>query len=127
MLYWGEGYKGDDLNPAKQVDFANSDPEMILLFMNFLRSVYVLDEKRFRVYLYCYSNQNIPKIIKFWSKLAGIPRSQFTKPYVRSDYKVDGRVMKHGMVHIRYCDKKLLIDIMELIGEYKKEFNAPIV
>ncbi len=123
MLYLAEGYK---TIKSAGIDFANSDSEMILLFMNFLRSIYLLDEKRFRVLLYCYSNQNIPKMIKFWSKLSGIPKSQFTKPYVRSDYKIDGRVMEHGMVHIRYCDKKLLIDIMQLIGEYKKEFNAPI-
>lgn len=124
MLYWAEGYKSIK---SRGVDFANSDPEMVLMFVNFLRSMYELDEKRFRVLLYCYSNQNILNIIKFWSKLTGISKRQFTKPYVRNDYKENGRVMKYGMIHVRYGDKKLLVDLMRLIREYKKRFNAPIV
>src|ERR1700733_6822949 len=65
MLYWGEGYKGNERLPANTVDFANSDNKMILLFLKFLRSVFALDEKRLRIYLYCYSNQDILKIIDF--------------------------------------------------------------
>ena len=43
------------------VDFANSDKDMIIMFMQFLRKVCGVDEKRLRVYSYFYSNQNIEK------------------------------------------------------------------
>lgn len=116
MLYWAEGYKGGE--DAAAVDFANSDPSMIKIFLVFLRNVFKLDEKKFRIYLYCYSDQDIPVLIKYWSKQARIPASQFSKPYVRTDFKVDGRKMKYGMIHIRYHDKKLLLELKNMIQSY---------
>lgn len=124
MLYFAEGYKTEK---SSGIDFANSDPDMINIFINFLRSNYVLDESRFRILLYCYSNQNIKNLIKFWSKLTCISKGQFSKPYVRNDFRTAGRTMKYGMVHLRYSDKKLLIDLKRIIREYIKEFNAPVV
>ncbi len=116
MLYWCEGYKTSISNG---IDFANSDPEMIQSFVYFLREIYKVDEKRFRILLYCYSDQNIPNLINFWSKLTGISKKQFTQPYVRNDFKKYGRKMKYGMVHIRYADKKLFLSIMESIEQVK--------
>ncbi len=122
MLYWGEGYKGDNKNPAKLIDFANSDVDMILLFLRFLRNNYILDESKFRVLLYCYSDQNINKLIDFWSKCTNISYKQFIKPYVRKDYKTDGRKMKYGLIHIRYHDKKLLLEIKKMIDSYRSKY-----
>lgn len=119
MLYWAEGYKSEK---SMSVDFANSDPKMVSVFMSFLRSLYNLDESRFRILLYCYSNQKIEPLISFWSKLTKIPKKQFTKPYVRTDFRENGRVMKYGMIHVRYSDKKLLIDLMQKMGYYIESF-----
>lgn len=119
MLYWAEGHKSDK---SGGIDFANSDPEMIRIFMSFLRSAYTLDEKRFRAFIYCYANQNISKLAAFWSRLTGIPKRQFTKPYIRDDFRQNGRVMQYGMIHVRYSDKKLLIDLKKRISEYKMKF-----
>lgn len=115
-LYWAEGYK---TSRASGVDFANSDPSMIAMFMKFLRTCYNLDSTRFRISLYCYSDQDIPKIMNYWSKLTGIPKSQFQKPYVRQDFRTDGRKMPYGLIHIRYADKKLLYDILGRIDRLK--------
>ena len=119
MLYWGEGYK---TNKSTCVDFANSDPEMIDMFVKYLNNTYELQKSKFRVLLYCYSDQNIKDLIDFWSKLTKIPKNQFTKPYVRKDFRQDGRKMKHGLVHIRYHDKKLLLNIKNYIDFYKNKF-----
>ncbi len=116
MLYWCEGYKTD---LCKVVDFANSDPSMIQIFLRFLREVCGVEESRLRVYLYCYSNQNIEVLKHYWGNVMKIPLSQFTKPYVRTDFKLDkiGK-MPHGMVHVRYGDKKLFLLIKQWIQEY---------
>ena len=124
MLYWAEGYKGKESNHT--VDFANSDPSMVTLFLKFLRSVYKPDEKKMRIQLYCYSDQHVPGLINFWSKLTHIPRKQFIKPYVRSDFKEDGRKMKYGMVHVRYHDKKLLLDIKSMIESYVRKYASVV-
>lgn len=115
-LYWAEGYKAPS---SSGVDFANSDPSMITAFLKFLRTCYQFDENRLRVQLYAYSNQNIDELINFWSNLTSIPSKQFTKPYIRTDFKIDGRKMEYGLVHIRYSDKKMLFDILERIKVLK--------
>jgi hypothetical protein len=120
MLYWGEGskWKGE-----KIVDLANSDPYIIKLFLVFLRKICGIDEKKLRGFVYCYKDQNIEKIIKYWAQVTKIPRCQFTKPYIRDDFnnRKSGK-MSNGLIHIRYNDKKLLLKIMQWIDEYKNLF-----
>jgi len=118
MLYWAEGYKGNEKNPADRIDFTNSDPDMISVFITFLRTVFKLDEKKFRILLYAYSDQNIDELIVFWSLHTRIPKEQFTKPYVRKDFRVGGRKMKYGLVHIRYYDRRLLSELKKMIHSY---------
>ena len=123
MLYWAEGYKTDK---ASGIDFANSNSFMVKLFITFLRDRYELDEKRFRAFIYCYSNQDPLALILFWSKLLKVPTSQFSKPYIRKDYRKDGRKMKYGMIHIRYNDKKMLRDILDLIESYQSRYASVV-
>lgn len=112
-LYWGEGYKTEK---SSGIDLANSDVSMILVFLRFLREICGIDEKRLRILLYCYSNQNPQKLMKFWGKATKIPLKQFTKPYVREDFNLAMLdKMPYGMIHIRYSDKKLLAVIKEWI------------
>jgi len=51
MLYWAEG--GRSLGKYCVVDFANSDAEMVKIFLSFLRNICGINEKRLRVQLYC--------------------------------------------------------------------------
>lgn len=105
-LYWAEGskWKGE-----KSVDFANSDSQMVVVFVRFLRQICGVNEARLRCYIYCYQNQNIEEIVRYWSELTNIPDKQFTKPYVRKDFKLSkSGKMPYGLIHIRYSDKRLL-------------------
>jgi hypothetical protein len=117
-IYWAEGYKSQK---AKCVDLANSDAEMIRVFMKFLRNVCGIDETRLRVLLYCHDKQAIPGLISYWSKLTGISPKLFTKPYVpkRNSSSVH-RNMSRGLIHVRYYDKKLLQLILSWIEDYKQ-------
>lgn len=116
MLYWGEGYK----TGKNTVDFANSDKDIIVLFLRFLRKICGVNEKKLRVFPYFYNNQQIEKNINYWSKITKISKKQFTKPYIRKKYKKNKiDKMPHGLVHIRYSDKKLLNLIKKWIYEYR--------
>lgn len=117
VLYWCEGYRTEK---SHGIDFANSDPAAVRLFSDFLRIICGVDPKRLKGYLYCYSNQRPEKLLTYWSEVSGIPKSQFTRPYIRHDFKMDkiGK-MPYGLVHIRYHDIKLLAVIMEWIRELK--------
>jgi hypothetical protein len=126
MLYWGEGAKGGKIGKNNSVDFANSDPRMILAFLCFLRKFCEVKESKLRCLLYCYSDQSSDGLIRYWSRITHIPVRQFTKPYIRQDFRKDGRKMKYGLIHVRYNDKKLLIEIENMIESYVSKY-APIV
>ena len=124
MLYWAEGTKININKKRLIVEFTNSDSKMIKLFLKFLREICGVDEKRLRVYLYCYANQNIEKLKRYWRKITKIPFARFTKPYVREDFILEkSEKMKHGLVHIRYSDKKLLLQIEKWVDQYLEEYN----
>jgi len=115
MLYWAEGtLRGNT------VDFANSNPNMIKIFLKFLRQICGISEERLRVYLYAYSHCDLEKIKKYWSKITKIPLSQFTKPYIREgNLNITHRKLPFGLVHIRYNDKRLLKIIDCWINDYR--------
>jgi hypothetical protein len=118
MIYLSEGAKSSH----NVVDLANSDLRIILVFLAMLRKVYRVSEAKLRVLLYCYANQNKEKLVSYWSQKTGIPTKQFTKPYVRKDFKADKvNKMPYGLVHIRYNDKKLFMQILADIDIIARE------
>ncbi len=104
---------------SNTIDFANSDPGMAVIFIKFLRDICGVTEDRIRCSLYCYEGQDIPALTTFWSTLLDVPENRFTKPYIKKgDTGVRGPRMIHGLVHVRYCDKKLLSQVLQWIQEY---------
>ncbi len=109
MLYYGEGAK-----TKNTVDFANSDPRIVSIFLKFLRKICGVEEGRLRFYLYCFSDQNPQELIEFWSQVLKVSKDSFTKPYVREVYKNLHRRMPYGVLHVRYSDLRLLKRILDL-------------
>lgn len=122
MLYWAEGtLKGNTL------DFTNSNPQMIKIFLKFLREICGVNEERLRVYLYAYSHHKLEELKTYWNKITEIPLYQFTKPYVRYDNpNLSQRKLPYGLIHIRYNDKRLLGTIKFWIDEYLKNNNGQV-
>lgn len=118
MLYWAEGYKVG----RGTVDFANSDPDMVVIFWKFLSEICRVDRKRVRLHLYAYEGQDIDALMNFWCKLLDLPKYHFIKPYVKKAAapRPRGPRMIHGLVHIRYSDTKLLRQILKWIDEYRQ-------
>lgn len=77
MLYWAEGSKGNQA----VLSLANTDPKLVLLFITLLRRSFPVNEEKFRVRLYLHSYHQESQVKVFWSKLLGIPISQFGKTY----------------------------------------------
>lgn len=123
MLYWAEGGK----KGINSVDFANSDPNMIKMFLKFLRNIYNIKEDKLRVYLFSYPNQSTKLLINYWSSLTSIPVSQFSKPYISSKGGTIHDKMKHGLIHIRYHDKRLLQLIIHDICEFVHSWDGGVV
>jgi len=115
MLYWGEGTKS-----GSSVMFSNSDPQMVKLFLSFLRKICRVEEYRLRILLHIYDNQNEKSLKKLWSTITEIPLSQFSKTYYHSGQKgTYKKTCLYGTISLRYSDNELLKIINNWIGEYK--------
>jgi DNA-binding CsgD family transcriptional regulator len=100
-LYWAEGFKSDSL-----AGFCNSDPNMIKIFIYWLKKCFAHtnEDLRLRVGLNESFKDRVEDIENYWSKLLGISRSQFQKPFfqkVKWQKKYDSIENYHGVLRIR--------------------------
>lgn len=76
-LYWGEGYKsGND-----ECGFTNSNPDIIQIYIAWLKRIYTipLSQLTLRVSINELHANRDSAVRAYWSRLTGIPLSQFTK------------------------------------------------
>jgi transcriptional regulator with XRE-family HTH domain len=73
-LYAGEGFKRDGF-----VGLANNDPQVVALFLRWLRTCFTIDEARLRCSIYLHQGLDLDLAQESWSDLTGIPLRQFRK------------------------------------------------
>ena len=76
-LYIGDGYKND-----KNVGFANTNPNVILFMMDWLRVFTDVDEDDFRGQIWIHEGLGELRARKYWSRITKIPITQFRKSYM---------------------------------------------
>lgn len=100
MLYWAEGTKSPR---SGQIQFANTDPKLALLFITLVRKCYPIDERKLRARLHLHHYHDIKEAKKFWSELLDIPLKQFYKDYIKPRSKTKKfRRNFMGICFIRY-------------------------
>jgi hypothetical protein len=79
MLYWAEGSKS-----RNRAVFANSDPEMVRMFVSFLRTYFGLRDENILVACYLYADhaQRKREIEKFWLDVTGLPETSLRRSIV---------------------------------------------
>jgi transcriptional regulator with XRE-family HTH domain len=75
-LYAGEGAKTDGC-----VSMANTDPELLRLFVTWLRRCFEVDEQRLRCRVYLHEGLDLKAAEGHWSEVVGVPLDRFGKPY----------------------------------------------
>lgn len=75
-LYWAEGSR------KSKFAFTNSEPDMILLMAYWLERVLGVKKDEFmpRIFINAIHESRIGKVIEFWSRLLGVPATQFGNP-----------------------------------------------
>lgn len=81
MLYWAEGNKTEQHEIVK---FSNSDPSMTKFIMSWFREICKVPENKFRICLYIHELHCRKDIQEYWSKITGIPLSQFYKMQIKA-------------------------------------------
>ncbi len=76
-LYWGEGTKSGGVNNTPRLVFTNSDPNMIVVFMHFVRNGLNIPEDKISGELHLYENINPNTAKIYWSEITGIPTNRF--------------------------------------------------
>ncbi len=118
-LYWGEGSK----STKGMARISNSDPAIISIMMRFFREVCGVKEDRFKGHIHIHSVDVVEQAEKYWSKVTGVPLSQFFKTYVIKSKasKNIRKTLQYGTLDIGVGDTKLLLKILGWIEGYKKQ------
>ncbi len=117
-LYWGEGTKRD----KNSVRLGNSDPQLIKKFLEFLRKIYAIDEKKLRFGLQIFSDMNKKEALTFWTKSLGVSEKQFFPTIIVTPHRGIGNYRhktKYGVATIHFSNTKLrdiLCDSIEKIS-----------
>lgn len=83
VLYWAEGSKEKEYHPGSSLKFANSDHNMIKLFLYWLEDLGVKRERIcFDIYLHENNKYRVSKVIKYWSK-----NTNFSEKFFRVYFK----------------------------------------
>lgn len=77
-LYWAEGSKRKPHNPQERVTFVNSDPDMISVFLAWLRLLDV-DPAQIRFAVHIHENADVQGAEQFWADHVGVGRTGFLK------------------------------------------------
>jgi transcriptional regulator with XRE-family HTH domain len=82
IAYWCEGAKSKPYRLAEQVNFINSDPGLIMLFLRFLDRVGVSRASiRYRVHIH--ETAEVEAATRYWSALVGAAAEQFHRPNLK--------------------------------------------
>jgi hypothetical protein len=119
MLYWAEGDKG-----RQAVRVANSDPDLLRLFVRFLRHCYGAEDSRLSVTCNLFADhiERQREIEDFWLRTLELPRSCLRKSIVNvySKYSQKKRKNKlpYGTCKLVYSDTHTVQSIYGAIQEY---------
>ncbi len=113
VLYLAEGTKG---HRRSGPTFGNSDARIIRLYLHLLRSIFQVDEKKFRCTVQGRADQNMLKLQRYWSKITGIPKSQFYTPRIdpRTRGVKSNSPKYRGVCRIDYLSASTFYEIIEL-------------
>ena len=119
-LYWGEGTK-----VSSDVRFCNSNAELVIFAMKWMRQSLHVSESEFMMYVGINElhKDRLMEVVEYWSKVTRVPIEQFRKPTL---FKVGNKKIYenfanyYGTITIRVAkSSKLLYKILGLIEALK--------
>ena len=111
-LHLGEGAK----NRRGSIQFGNSDPGIVWLFMKLMRFCYDAEESKFRCTVLCRADQNTRILERFWMQITGIVKKQFYKTRIdkRTIGKPSRKLDYKGVCVINYLSANTYYDLITL-------------
>lgn len=97
-LYMGEGTKS-----YENIRVINSDPQIIILMIRWLKEACSLKIKNLKLTIHIYPDLDENSVKKYWSKQTGVPLNQFCKTQIdlRADKKFKKKhMLPYGTAHL---------------------------
>jgi hypothetical protein len=118
ILYWCEGSKREK---DCRVEFVNSDPRMISIFMRYLRSKNVNEARiRIRMAIHIQDDERVCK--DYWKKVTSLDDSNFISTVVKSP-SFTTNPLPYGTVTTRYNSLQLLRQVKKEISDIVEEIS----
>ncbi|HEV2389873.1 MAG TPA: hypothetical protein VGS04_04025 [Nitrososphaerales archaeon] len=121
ILYWCEGSKRED---DRRVEFVNSDPRMISVFMKYLRTKDI-DEARIRARMTIHVQDEERECKDYWKSVTSLKDTNFISTVVKSP-SFSKKPLRYGNIAIRYNSLQLLRQIKEEISNLAEEISETL-
>jgi hypothetical protein len=120
IAYLCEGTKLRKNNKYKNtyyysIEFTNSDPFLIKLFVEFLRTIVIIKEPKLKCQIFIYNDLKKEDLESFWSKITGIKLSNFNKTIILKPKNMTNKLNLRGTCKLRYHDKSAFLKLNKLI------------
>ena len=118
LLYWAEGAKA-----RHSLSFSNADAEMVLLWMDLLRTTFHVAEDRIRITCYLYADHvaRQAEVEDYWLELTRLHRSNMCRSivnnYSRSSKRKRQNKLPYGTVKVAVHDTRLIQMVLGGIQE----------
>lgn len=120
FLYWGEGGK----TKLATTTLSNTDPAMLLFFIRWLALLGV-SKDRLRVHVHLYADMDVQKELKYWSRVLGLSRSSFRKPYIKQSNRTDLTYVQkftHGTCNIIFDNRDVSEYVLQALEHIRSLF-----
>jgi hypothetical protein len=121
VLYWCEGSKREK---DCRVEFVNSDPKMVSVFMTYLRTKDI-EESRIRARMTIHIQDDELECKAYWKKVTSLNDANFISTVVKSP-SFSKKPLPYGTVTIRYNSLRLLRQIKEEISDIAGETSETL-
>ena len=128
-LYWAEGYKRPvvirgRVRTSHRVSLTNSDPDLIYIFLKFLREIYQVPDEQITIWIRYFKHQDSAYLLDFWQKKCNIPYSNFRNTLqtisISSQRKKSYNSLPFGVAQISVNSTNLYHKIMGMISGVAK-------
>lgn len=115
MLHWAEGAKH-----RNHVNFVNSDPNMMQLYLRFLKEELCVRENDIILYIHCHTRDEtvIDRIKQYWLNLLHLPESSIRQVLFKQGSNTRKNILENGVCSVRIYNTQLVQHIYGAIQEY---------
>jgi hypothetical protein len=119
MLYWGEG----DKLTKYSTRLTNTDPEMIRLYVTFLKQVCQIPEGKIKGHILIYPDLDEAECRRYWVQASGIEAAQFCKTTTIQGKHMTRRI-KYGVCMVEISSTYFKVKMLEWLKLMPKELMS---